>query len=86
MIFRQFAFNNVFRNKRTYAAYFLSSVFSVMVFCMYAVFAFHPELATGQIIVNITKGMQTAEGIIYVFSFFFVLYSMSSFLKMRKFA
>lgn len=84
MTFRQFAFNNVLRNKRTYAAYFLSSVFSVMVFFVYAVFAFHPELATGKINKNITSAMQTAEGIIYVFSFFFVLYSMSAFLKTRK--
>jgi putative ABC transport system permease protein len=84
MTFRQFAFNNVLRNKRTYAAYFLSSVFSVMVFFVYAVFAFHPELASGQINKNIASGMHTAEGIIYVFSFFFVLYSMSAFLKTRK--
>src|SRR5699024_8938130 len=32
MTFRQFAMNNVLRNKRIYAAYFLASIFSVMVF------------------------------------------------------
>lgn len=32
MSFRQLAFKNVMRNKRTYAAYFLSSAFSVAVF------------------------------------------------------
>ncbi|BBH20160.1 ABC transporter permease [Paenibacillus baekrokdamisoli] len=84
MTFRQFAFNNVLRNKRTYAAYFLSSAFSVMVFFVYAVFAFHPDLADGKINMNISTGMHFAEGLIYVFSFFFVLYSMSTFLKTRK--
>ncbi|MCD9021906.1 FtsX-like permease family protein [Cohnella silvisoli] len=84
MTFRQFAFNNVLRNKRTYGAYFLSSAFSVMVFFMYAVFAFHPDLTGGTIHKNIITGMHFAEGLIYVFSFFFVLYSMSAFLKTRK--
>lgn len=32
MTFRQFAFRNVSRNKRLYTAYFLSSMFTVMVF------------------------------------------------------
>ncbi|MFC5406306.1 ABC transporter permease [Cohnella soli] len=84
MTFRQFAFNNVLRNKRTYAAYFLSSAFSVMVFFIYAVFAFHPGLGDDSINKNIKFGMHFAESLIYVFSFFFVLYSMSAFLKTRK--
>ncbi|WP_325167492.1 ABC transporter permease [Lederbergia citri] len=82
MTFRQFAFNNVFRNKRTYAAYFLSSMFSVLVFFVYAVFAFHPALKN--INANVAVGLHFAEGIIYVFSFIFVLVSMSAFLKSRK--
>ncbi|MBW8350661.1 ABC transporter permease [Bacillus sp. IITD106] len=82
MTFRQFAFNNVFRNKRTYAAYFLSSMFSVLVFFVYAVFAFHPALKN--INSNVAVGLHFAEGIIYVFSFIFVLVSMSAFLKSRK--
>jgi putative ABC transport system permease protein len=84
MTFRQFACNNVLRNKRTYAAYFLSSAFSVMVFFVYAVFAFHPGLAGGMINGHVSRGMHFAEAVIYVFSFFFVLYSMSAFLKSRN--
>jgi putative ABC transport system permease protein len=84
MTFRRFAFNNVIRNKRTYAAYFLSSAFSVLVFFVYAVFAFHPGLGKESIGSNVSVGLHVAEGIIYVFSFFFVLYSMSAFLKTRK--
>ncbi|WP_391573419.1 FtsX-like permease family protein [Cohnella sp.] len=84
MTFRRFAFNNVMRNKRTYAAYFLSSAFSVMAFFVYAVFAFHPDVSGGTVHSNVSTAMHFAEGLIYVFSFFFVLYSMSAFLKTRK--
>ncbi|MHA6253455.1 ABC transporter permease [Oceanobacillus sp. CAU 1775] len=82
MTFRQFAFNNVIRNKRIYAAYFLSSLFSVLVFFVYAIFAFHPGLT--EVHPSVSIGLHFAEGIIYVFSFIFVLISMSAFLHSRK--
>src|SRR5690625_3360979 len=84
MTFRQFALNNVLRNKRIYVAYFLSSLFTVMVFFTFANFAFHPALTGEEMNTNVTQGMLVAGGIIYVFSFFFILYSMSSFLQSRK--
>ncbi|WP_078551328.1 FtsX-like permease family protein [Bacillus alkalicellulosilyticus] len=84
MTFRQFAFNNVLRNKRLYLAYFLSSMFTVMVFFTFAIFAFHPAFSSGAINQNVLFGMGVAGGIIYVFSFFYILYSMSSFLQSRK--
>lgn len=84
MTFRRFAVNNVIRNKRLYAAYFLSSLFTVMVFFTFAIFAFHPAFFDGSIRGEVLYGMAIAGGIIYVFSFFFVLYSMSSFLQSRK--
>ncbi|XEC96024.1 FtsX-like permease family protein [Paenibacillus tarimensis] len=84
MTFRQFAFNNVTRNKRLYAAYFISSMFTVMVFFTFAIFAFHPALSGDEMNRNVTQGMNIAAGIIFVFSFFFILYSMSSFLQSRK--
>lgn len=84
MTFRKFAFNNVFRNKRLYLAYFLSCMFTVMVFFTFSIFAHHPELSADRMNDNVTSAMNTSAGIIYVFSFFFVLYSMSSFLQSRK--
>jgi putative ABC transport system permease protein len=84
MTFRQFAFNNVIRNKRLYAAYFLSSMFTVMVFFAFSIFAFHPALSGDEINMSVSQGMYISAGIIYIFSFFFVLYSMSSFLQSRK--
>ena len=84
MTFRQFVINNVTRNKRLYAAYFLSSMFTVMVFFTFAMFAFHPAFSKEGFNQDALLGMGVAGGIIYVFSFFFVLYSMGSFLQSRK--
>lgn len=84
MTFRQFAINNVFRNKRLYAAYFLSSLMTVAVFFTFAIFAFHPSLTDEEMNSNVLQGLSVAGGIIYIFSFFFILYSMSSFLQSRK--
>lgn len=84
MTFRQFVIKNVTRNKRLYAAYFLSSMVAVMAFFTFAMFAFHPAFGDGDFNKNALIGMAVAGGIIYVFSFFFVLYSMGSFLQSRK--
>lgn len=84
MTFRQFVLNNVLRNKRLYAAYFLSSLFTVMVFFTFAIFAFHPTFQEAGMNKEALVGMGAAGGIIYIFSFFFVLYSMGSFLQSRK--
>lgn len=90
MTFRQFAFNNIFRNKRTYAAHFLSSTFSIMVFFTYALLLFHPDLqgelksTSATMSAYGTMGFTISQGLIFVFSFFFILYSVSSFLKTRK--
>src|SRR5699024_181322 len=67
-----------------YVAYFLSSLFTVMVFFTFANFAFHPSLSGEEMNSNVVSGMTVAGGIIYVFSFFFILYSMSAFLRSRK--
>ncbi|ETT83977.1 FtsX-like permease family protein [Bacillus mycoides] len=90
MTFQRFAFNNIIRSKRTYAAHFLSSSFSVMVFFTYSLLLFHPdlqgELASTSKTMSLlgTMGMQISQYLIFVFSFFFLLYSVSSFLKTRK--
>ncbi|MEC5241355.1 ABC transporter permease [Bacillus mycoides] len=90
MTFQRFAFNNIIRSKRTYAAHFLSSSFSVMVFFTYSLLLFHPdlqgELASTSKTMSLlgTMGMQISQYLIFVFSFFFLLYSVSSFFKTRK--
>ncbi|MGO4531099.1 FtsX-like permease family protein [Paenibacillus sp. 2TAF8] len=84
MTFQQFAFNNVMRNKSLYIAYFLSIAFAVMVFFIYGVFAFHPGLAAREIGDVAQIGLLVAQMLIYIFSFFFVLFSMSTFIKSRS--
>lgn len=70
---------------RAYAAYFLSSAFSVMIFFLYAFFIYHPNIDGSEGIPGaVRQGMFVAEYIIYFFSFFFIFYSVSSFLKVRN--
>ncbi|WP_028612182.1 ABC transporter permease [Paenibacillus harenae] len=90
MNFRQFAFNNVLRKKRTYAAHFMSSAFAVMIFFIYAVLLYHPSLQ-GQLAASSdtasilgTMGLKISQYFIFIFSFLFLLYSASAFLKVRK--
>ncbi|WP_404451464.1 ABC transporter permease [Virgibacillus necropolis] len=84
MTFKQFAFNNVRRNKRQYLSYFLSCMFAVTVFFMYAVVIFHPAIDGTEFGQTVQRGILVTEGMIYVFSFLFVLYSTGSFIKSRK--
>lgn len=87
MTFWQFAFRNVSRNSKSYFAYFVSSAFSIMVFFSFTVYAYHPRL---QIMNKLQEqdplmnlaGM--AQFVIVLFSFFFLLYSIGTFLNVRK--
>ncbi|SFX07824.1 putative ABC transport system permease protein [Thermoactinomyces sp. DSM 45891] len=83
MRFRQFAFNNIRRNTFTYIAYFLSSSFAVMTFFTYLIFVFHPDITKTPIGLPASYGMKVAAVITFIFSFLFVLYSISAFLKAR---
>lgn len=86
MTFRSLALSNIRGNWRSYSAFFLSSVFSVMIFYIYAAFLYHPEVISGYIMAasKIRTGMVFCEYIIVIFSFLFVLYSNSAFLKTRQ--
>ncbi|GIP30138.1 ABC transporter permease protein YxdM [Paenibacillus sp. J23TS9] len=84
MSFPQFAFNNVRRNLRAYISYFLSSAVMVMIFFAYSVFIYHPDISHSEFGKYIATSMRIASYVIYLFSFFFVLYSISAFLKARN--
>lgn len=83
MKFKEFVFKNTIRNMNLYMAYFFSTLTTVMTFFTFAVFAFHPKL-NGNLHTAVKAGMITSSVIIYVFSFFYVLYSMDIFLQSRK--
>lgn len=86
MTFRSLALSNVRGNWRAYSAFILSSVFSVLIFYLYAAFLFHPDVVNGEIrgAAQVKQGMLACEFLIMIFSFFFVLYSNSAFMKTRK--
>ena len=83
MNFSQFVVRNTRRNKHLYLAYFLSTLFSVMIFFTFSVLAFHPLLSS-DLDRRAQTGLLVAAVIIYAFAFFFVLYSMGVFLQSRK--
>ncbi len=82
--FRQFAFRNVIRNQRVYAAFFLSSVSSVMVFFIYSMLMFHPKVEDEFLREIAFQGMFGAEVILVLFTLFFLFYSMRAFLEARS--
>lgn len=55
-----------------------------MIFFLYALFIFHPDINEGMTKDVAIQLMTAAEVIMYVFAFFFVLYSVGTFLKSRK--
>ncbi|SFK14389.1 MULTISPECIES: FtsX-like permease family protein [unclassified Bacillus (in: firmicutes)] len=87
MKFWQFALRNVIRNARAYFAYFLSSSFSITVFFSFAVYRYHPRLQHIQSYKE-TGPLFTLIGftqfVIVLFSFFFLVYSIGTFLTVRK--
>lgn len=90
MNFRQLIWRNVRRNERIYSSYFLSSVFSVLVFFIFALLYFHPQLnsalpSNSQTISELAKlGLIASQVVIIVLSLIFLWYSFWNFLKARK--
>ena len=85
MTFAQLALSNLKGSWLRYAAFFLSSTFSVLLFFMYAQFLFHPDLASGYVYGGETTRVVLSACLFLValFAFFFVTYSSSSFLRAR---
>ena len=84
MTFRQFAYRNVVRNRRIYTAFFMASVFSVMVFFLYSMLLFHPTIEDRFVQEIAIVGMGIAEITLYIFTVFFLFYSMRAFLQARS--
>jgi len=82
--FRQFAFKNVQRNYKAYLAYFLSCTFSILVFFLFAVNLFHPEIGERFTSGPVHLVLSAGEIAVAVFSLLFIFYSEGSFLKTRS--
>ncbi|AHM67837.1 peptide ABC transporter permease [Paenibacillus polymyxa] len=84
MSFRLLAWNNLKHNARAYVPYYLSSSLMITIFFVYAMFIFHPDVSNAIMAFNVKKGLQVADLLIFVFSFFFVLYTNNIFIAARK--
>ena len=72
------------RNARIYRSFLLSSIWMVMIFFLYNVLIYHPCVQVSSLRTEVQQGMKVASSVVYVFSFFFILNSMSAFLKSRS--
>lgn len=84
MSFNKLAFLNIWRDKWTYFAYFLSSTFSVLIFFLFSISMFHPELNAISSGSSLSLAMGAGNILIYLFSFIFISYSVGSFLRNRQ--
>lgn len=84
MNIRQLALKNVKGNWRSYKAFLYSSIFSVIIFFMYASFIYHPDVVDGQIREQVRKALVECNYLIIGFSVLFILYSNATFLRSRK--
>ncbi|OUB31204.1 ABC transporter permease [Bacillus thuringiensis serovar yunnanensis] len=83
MSFNHIVLQNILRDKWTYISYFFSSVFSILIFFLFSIIAFHPMVKTIQIGSTLSLVMMLTSFIVYIFSFVFIIYSMFSFLKKK---
>lgn len=86
MTLAQLALSNIKGLRRKYAAFLFSSVLSVIVFYLLASFVLHTDVVNGYVAQaeRVRTGLVVAQWIIVAFSFFFVLYSSSAFVRSRK--
>lgn len=84
MTLYKFAWNNVVRDKRSYLAYFISSMFSVFIFFSFAVSMYHPSLSVIESGSSLFIALLCGSVVVYIFSFLFLGYSMNAFFKTRK--
>ncbi|WP_028777085.1 FtsX-like permease family protein [Shimazuella kribbensis] len=84
MTLKAFAIKNIQHHRNSYQAYFLSCIFAVWVFFLYASLLFHPILDNKLIPEQFVFLLYMVEGIVAIFAFLFIGYSQSAFLRNRK--
>lgn len=88
MRFYDLAYKNVKGNIYRYVMYYFSNMFSVMLFFIFANFIYNPQVlnlksSKDAMLYSISRGLIACEVVIIVFTFFFVKYSSSTFIKSR---
>ncbi len=80
----QIAYRFVRNDWRRYVAFVVSASFSVMIHFLYTALAMHPELQGGYKYASYAvRGMKAATVVIVIFTFLFLLYSSTSFVRLR---
>ncbi|MGE7914878.1 FtsX-like permease family protein [Lysinibacillus xylanilyticus] len=83
MSFNYIVVQNILRDKWTYVSYFLSSMFSIIIFFLFTVIAFHPSLNSIASNSSLGISLMLASMLVYLFSFLFIAYSILAFLKKK---
>lgn len=83
MSFNHIVIQNILRDKWTYLSYFLSSVFSILIFFLFLITAFHPMMDAINPDSTLGLTMVFSSFSVYLFSFVFIVYSMLAFLKKK---
>lgn len=81
MTFGQFVRHNVIRDKENYAAYWLSSFFTVVIFFVFSVDRYHPELSAAPAVKDMMSYAQVA---ILIFSLGFLTLSIFAFVRKKR--
>lgn len=85
MNLQKIAYKNVRQNMNRYIVYIASMSFTVMIFYLYISLMTHPKLSTSFIGADKVKiAMKAAAIVIAVFTFIFLLFSATAFLRSRK--
>lgn len=85
MNLRRMAWSNVWRSRQRYAAYLGSAVFSVMVFFLFNSVTLHPNFQGGYAGADTAAAaMQAGSVVVAMFTFFFLLYTNSAFIRFRQ--
>ncbi|AVK82479.1 ABC transporter permease [Lysinibacillus sp. B2A1] len=83
MSFNHIVVQNILRDKWTYISYFLSSVFSIIIFFLFTIIAFHPSLNSIDPDSTLGISLLLASMLVYLFSFIYITYSIMAFLKKK---
>ena len=83
MSFNHIVIQNILRDKWTYVSYFLSSMFSIIIFFLFSVIVFHPSLTNLDPDSTLGLALMLASLLVYLFSFIYIAYSIMAFLKKK---
>lgn len=83
MSFNHIVVQNILRDKWTYVSYFLSSMFSIIIFFLFTVIVFHPSLTSLDPDSTLGLALKLASLLVYLFSFIYIAYSIMAFLKKK---